>query len=359
MNKRKAGIELMRFLAAALIVMTHVRRSVYPDSGLAELGPIAVEFFFMLTGFFAMRTASSDGPSGTVPAAHDAVLFSWRRARNIYGLYFFALALMFVIRTAQKETFVLTDALQELFHFKWEFLMLQTAGFIHAPAYNTDYLLSSGWFVSSLVIALAPFYFLGRRFRKTFSGVVAPLCAAAVYAYSIQSFSTMDVGNQYVFGTMLANYRAFAGLCAGAFVFHLSGRLSAAPDKGKAGSFLRVMDVLSWVMAVSLFVLPKRIVPEADALFWLIPFAVILLNGVSDAGPVSRLLNHHGAACWTLLGELSLYVYLLHMQVITVCKGPMAGLPSGWGSLLILAAVIVFSSAVLAVRKKISPAQRG
>lgn len=61
---------------------------------------------------------------------------------------------------------MLSDVLKELFHFKWEFLMLHMAGFNQAPAFNTDYLLGPAWYVSSLLLAIVPFYFLCRRFGK-------------------------------------------------------------------------------------------------------------------------------------------------------------------------------------------------
>ena len=66
----------------------------------------------------------------------------------------------FVIRTAEKGSFLFSDTLKELFHFKWEFLMIHMAGFNQAPAFNTDYLLGPAWFISSLLLALIPFRFL-------------------------------------------------------------------------------------------------------------------------------------------------------------------------------------------------------
>ena len=52
--------------------------------------------------------------------------------------------------------------------------------------------------------------------------------------------------------------------------------------------------------------------------FWIIPFAFILLNGNNDFGPISRWLNHHGCAVWATLGKLSIYIYLLHFQVVMI-----------------------------------------
>ncbi len=69
-----------------------------------------------------------------------------------------------------------------------------------------------------------------------------------------------------------------------------------------------------------LFVFPKDVIPNADMVFWLIPFSFILLNGNNNFGPVSRWLNCHGCALWAKLGKLSIYIYLFHFQVIMICK---------------------------------------
>ena len=68
-------------------------------------------------------------------------------------------------------------------------------------------------------------------------------------------------------------------------------------------AFLWMMDILSWIAAVSLFVLPKDVIPDSDMLFWLIPFSFVLLNGDNHFGPVSRWLNEHGCALWAKLGK--------------------------------------------------------
>lgn len=97
MEKRKTSIELMRFLAAVMVVLVHIRQRVYPDNGLVELSMIIVDFFFMLTGFFTLGEVSPEENSGIAVEAHDAVLYSWNKAKGIFSLYIFAEALMFVI----------------------------------------------------------------------------------------------------------------------------------------------------------------------------------------------------------------------------------------------------------------------
>ncbi len=149
---------------------------------------------------------------------------------------------------------------------------------------------------------------------------------------------------------MLGNYRAFAGLSAGAFAAYLSAFHKKLPDLKGGKAFLWITDVFSWIAVFSLFVFPKDVIPDSDMLFWLIPFSFILLNGNNDFGPVSRWLNNHGCALWAKLGKLSIYIYLLHFQVVMIFKFLPVPDHSVAGSLLVLAAALAFAAAVMTIR---------
>lgn len=350
----------MRFLGAAMVVFVHCRGFIYADSPLAQLAYPIVDFFFIISGYFTMSDAakavSLKKGERFLPDAADSIRYVWHKAKDIFSLYIFALILVFVIRTAQKDVFSLSDTLKELFHFKWEFMMLHMLGFNHAPAFNVDYLLAPGWFISSLMIALVPFYFLARRFGKTFSGVIAPVSMVLVYAFVIQTYNSLDVGNigNYVaFGAvMIGNLRAFAGLSAGAFTFYLNERVRETLENGKGTVFFCIMDVFSWLMAVSLFALPVDVIPAADMVFWMIPFMFLLLDGMNDAGPISHFLNHHGSAVWGKLGKLSMYIYLLHMPVILIWQKHIHLDAPVCGSILIFVIAAAFSAVIMLIRER-------
>ena len=95
-TKRKSSIELMRFLASVMVVLIHIRQRVYPDNGLSELSFIVVDFFFVVTGFFMIFEVSSKEKAGNAVEAQDAVLYSWNKAKGIFGLYISAEVIMFI-----------------------------------------------------------------------------------------------------------------------------------------------------------------------------------------------------------------------------------------------------------------------
>ena len=69
--------------------------------------------------------------------------------------------------------------------------MIHMAGFNQEPAFNIDYLLGPAWFISSQLLALIPFSFLCRRYGKTFTGVIAPICMAVIYEAKQQSTTSI------------------------------------------------------------------------------------------------------------------------------------------------------------------------
>ena len=130
---------------------------------------------------------------------------------------------------------------------------------------------------------------------------------------------------------------------------YLSGFYKNIPNLKWGKAFLGIMDIFSWIAAVSLFVFPKDVIPDFDMVFWLIPFSFILLNGNNNLGPVSRWLNYHGCALWAKLGKMVMYIYLLHIQVIMICKHLIKIDHSIAGSLLVLAVALVFAAVVMTI----------
>ncbi len=117
--------------------------------------------------------------------------------------------------------------------------------------------------------------------------------------------------------------------------------------------FFNFMDVISWGLSVSLFIFPQDLLPNADMVFWMVPFSFLLLNGINDIGPISGFLNHHGTTVWEKLGKLSMYVFLLHMPIVFIWKDMVHMNSPHMGTLMIIVISIVFSGIVMYVRERI------
>ena len=94
------------------------------------------------------------------------------------------------------------------------------------------------------------------------------------------------------------------------------------------------------------------LLPNADMVFWMVPFSFLLLNGINDTGAISSFLNHHGTAVWGKLGKLSMYVFLLHMPVIFIWQNRVHLNAPYFGTLMILVISIIFSWIVMYIRER-------
>lgn len=95
------SLELGRFLAASIVVLTHFLgelpryASGVPNPWLTAIrfpAPLAVQYFFVLSGFVMMTAHRKD-----MGHWHAVPLFWWRRACRIYPMYWLALGLVAII----------------------------------------------------------------------------------------------------------------------------------------------------------------------------------------------------------------------------------------------------------------------
>lgn len=303
---------MLRFVTAMMVALVHFTQFVYEKSGFMRYGFVAVEFFLMLSGFFMMCEITKNQKEGKVIPSYDALFYAVRKAIKIWGIYIVALIFMFVVRILTSDGMSLTEILSELFHFKWEYLMIHMAGYNPSPAFGVDYLLPPGWYLSAMMIATVPAYFLAAKFQKTYSGWIAPLSASLIYTYIIQTQGTLDVGNSFVANiVMLGVLRAYSGISLGAFLF----RCTEKANLEKTKKYLNVADCFAWIVVIGIFFLNSENYRDADSFFLLLPFCIILFNGAMGSGVVSNFFNSHGKKLWLYLGKLSLYIYLFHCQI--------------------------------------------
>ena len=212
--KRNNAIEIVRIYAAFVLVFMHLMEF-FGSAGesLSNFLSIYVELFFILTGFFTMKHI--DGAHG---GNESTISFLLGKIKAFYLPLCLANLVQLVINCLMNHVSTLGGVLEKIWHFKWEFLLLQCAGFIQNPSFNGDYLIGPAWFLSAMMLSLAVIYPLAKHFRKLFVSIIAPLSIVFIYSGFTQAYGTLNVGNGFRFVIMDATLRAFAGISAGVLV---------------------------------------------------------------------------------------------------------------------------------------------
>ena len=241
--KRNNAIEIVRIYAACVLVYMHLMEFFgNVQESLPKFISIYVELFFILTGLFTMKHIHS--------RAGSTVGFLLGKVKSFFLPLCLAELVQLVINCCMDHVSTLGGVLKKIWHFKWEFLLLQCAGFIQDPQFGRDYLIGPVWYLSAMMLALAVIYPLAKHFRKLYVSIVAPLSIVIIYSGFTQAYGTLDVGNGFLFGIMDAPVRAFAGISVGALTYEaycmLQGKTQAEGFKLKGVHVL--VDTCCWAM---------------------------------------------------------------------------------------------------------------
>ncbi len=349
MNKRITSAEWIRVFAALCVIMIHFEALNYPDRKHFDNMFVVVEFFFMFSGFLLMRGVCKE-PLPVKESAGgpltDSLGYVFRKAKGVYPGYIIAFVMVFVLSTITNKVVGLGNILSRLFHFKWEILLMHTAGFTPQPAFDADYLVGPTWYLAAMLLAMIPVYYLAKYHRRAYINVIAPLSAFFIYAFIMQTYGTMDIGNEVVGFTLSANLRAFAGLGMGCICYALYEKNTVAEWSKKTR---RAASILEIILVLALFVpiIWKDAFTPSDMLFWVPVFAVLLFLCFSNQTMVARFLNSHITRSAGYLGRLSLYIYLFHWFFVLLFKNIFSEPPYWTGVITYCSCVFVFSAFIM------------
>ncbi|MDD6154132.1 MAG: acyltransferase family protein [Eubacteriales bacterium] len=162
------------------------------------------------------------------------------------------------------------------------------------------------WYISAMLISMLLLYPLARGFRRNSNliGAVNIALFGTSYLYiNFENYKVMRESCGIMTGGML---RAIIGLCVGCMVYEFSNYLKAKEITRAQEMFLSLADVV--LIGCILFVMSRGDLRSG----FVIPILMFFLVSIVTSGQnyFSKYFDNKGAK---LLGQLSLYIYLLHV----------------------------------------------
>lgn len=240
-TKRCAEIELLRIVAAVAVVLFHAGYyDAYYFACSARLprgGFIAVEFFFLLSGYLlAAHVAKKDGAAlSSKDLGKETYLYLWRRLCSFWPELFIACCIGMCV-FAWAHHFAVHETLRMAHDtLMGNMLLLQMTALapsgINGPA----------WYLSSLMLCSGILYPLFRRFGASPLWVVCSfLLLGWILTVGELSRKAGFGGFEWMGWTYKFNIRAFAELAIGASLYPLVQHLSG----------LRVSRLLAWALTM-------------------------------------------------------------------------------------------------------------
>lgn len=206
---RYAFIEILRFVFALIVLLCHSHglRPVsenYPFAG----GYIAVEFFLILSGYFAVKHIDRNNSVSAGKAAFDYAAKSFKKI-------FPAAAVSVVIHYTAVFLNGEIDA-QDLPYMLYEILLFPQSGiykiFLNPPL----------WYLSAYLICVPLFLYFWGRFRDFFFHIGSILTPLLIYGFICRNCVHLDIWSFASGYPFIGLFRVFAGLCMGAVCYRIS-----------------------------------------------------------------------------------------------------------------------------------------
>lgn len=266
--KRNGYIDIIKFIFAVIVAEFHVSSGLFPG------GRIAVEGFFMITGFLMMKSLEKDPSTDNIAGATKKFL-----CRKYTSLFYFLLPatiLNFTVfslyRELEKEAVIKRIGL-----LIFEIIPLNSTGL------QGDYVVGISWYLSSMFIALALLYPLCKKFRQGFSFTVCPLLVALCYGTLSHFFGNLAVNYQYVPETVLNTgiVRALAGCALGCLLYEASRFTAEKTPTLIARTLFTVAEALSFAYFIYVIHALPKTGYDFVAVIAIFLFLWIGINGLS------------------------------------------------------------------------------
>ena len=183
-SKYNPEVDFWRFVFAVVIFLYHSAKFIdQSGSSLLSRGYLAVEFFFIVSGFFMASTIRNYENNST---CWEYLL---HKIKSIYLYYICAL----VIAIAIRQWILSADGINIIknIFMSWnEIFLLKMGGINSGRSYN-----GPTWYISAMLIAMGLLYPLVKKWRSYFMNVGALLISIFGYAIISQSGKTLNVGD--------------------------------------------------------------------------------------------------------------------------------------------------------------------
>ena len=285
---------------------------------------IAVEFFFVLSGYLLMSHAEKHPEESS---------FEYIKGRvcRLYPEYIAAFLAMVVLKTVRKGLnpikFIVPNWL--------EALMLQSIGTNKFP-----YLNNPAWYVSALLIGSYIIYYLLKNYRRLYLELLGPVGGVAVFAYLYRTYRDLQ-GFTDTKGFFLnqAVLRSLLGLTIGIYVYLIAEWFRKNWECRVPALFSLVeTGIFVGVPVVALYIDDK----DYDFIF-LILFAIGIFCASQD-----RILGKlAGSRPLSWLAEISYSTYMIHFVIMLLINKYWDTTMWHWWHIPVYIAVTIVAGAIM------------
>ena len=301
-------VELGRFIYSLLVLGYHVQMS-YSDEKIDpfENGALAVEFYFLLSGYFLARSLEKLTRDEKTSFIKKYYLFMKNKITALLNVHLLSIIVVIII-----------IACFDTKNFKDIFLPgIPSIFLVHMIiVWSGDFdkaLIVPEWYLSAMLICMlfmVPIYLL---FSKILKGIYITiiLVGIVIIITLISGFTTSWALNNNI----IYDIRAWGEMCVGMFSYYLSIYVKSNNYGDKTMIFFKVLEIFSYCLPVILGIVPINSNNQAY-LMVVTMICVFCAVFITFAEKGNIIENQKVNAVFGYLGSISLPIYLFHPVII-------------------------------------------
>ena len=301
-------VELGRFIYSLLVLGYHVQMS-YSDEKIDpfENGALAVEFYFLLSGYFLARSLEKLTRDEKTSFIKKYYLFMKNKITALLNVHLLSIIVVIII-----------IACFDTKNFKDIFLPgIPSIFLVHMIiVWSGDFdkaLIVPEWYLSAMLICMlfmVPIFLL---FSKILKGIYITiiLVGIVIIITLISGFATSWALNNNI----IYDIRAWGEMCVGMFSYYLSIYVKSNNYGDKTMIFFKVLEIFSYCLPVILGIVPINSNNQAY-LMVVTMICVFCAVFITFAEKGNIIENQKVNAVFGYLGSISLPIYLFHPVII-------------------------------------------
>ena len=306
LKNRNGSIEFFRFLFCLQVLLLHFYHAGFmykehdrlPFAG----GAIAVEFFFILSGYLFAK--SYENHLDNLREESTTLSFFKSKLKRLYPHYLYSFLIYFII-----FNFFILDINykrigENLLNSIWEILVMPMTG-IGDFIYN-----GATWYISASLIVFLIFHRCMKVNKDIFIKLIFPIMICLIYGYLYQELGWLGPWKTYNFLFRNGLIRAFAGIGLGVLLYYVVEKVKY----WKPTNFMRTVFTILEVVAYTISLLFAYLRGNDKFDFFLLLCFVIGIG--MSFGNISFTNIIFGNRFVQYLGKLSFPMYLNHWLIM-------------------------------------------